>query len=154
MDFVINTPVYPDSSLPSSGQFLRVIWEAFFWLKSSENHLNKTYFSTFRLCLFFSVDSLTSTDHMPGFFYSPLLGSSEMNAHRGSKTAIFILGTCPTGYSLTMAALLCCQAVVYCSYSTALGGSGQPFSPLPPSSLGVVVASHCDDFWIYVTIFY
>ena len=51
--FLAKCPKYPGSSLTSSEQSLRAIWEAVSWLKSSVCLLNKTEFSTFRLCIFF-----------------------------------------------------------------------------------------------------
>ena len=51
--FLAKCPEYPGSSLTSSEQSLRAIWEAVSWLKSPVCLLNKTEFSTFRLCIFF-----------------------------------------------------------------------------------------------------
>ena len=52
------TPMYPGSSLTSLEQPLRAICEAgLLDLKSSECAPNQTQLSTFRLCIFFSVDS-------------------------------------------------------------------------------------------------
>ena len=57
------TPMYPGSSLTSSEQFLRAIWEAATWAWSPQKVCQIKQFSTFRLWIFFQLTKIRIQFH-------------------------------------------------------------------------------------------